>query len=160
MSSTVLSLLVALVSVLTVAVPVLKNAFTPANSSIKVIFQGADSKTLSLFVTNQGTRPGAVRNPVGTLYVGLNMVALTVKPLNSFVPPTVIEPDKSVLLNLFGTRLGGPENVREYKFNKCWIEFDTLDFRGVEYIDRVPVPCDKVEEFMAESPRIEVGGGE
>ena len=42
-SNTVLALLVALISVLTAAVPALKQTFTPKNSSISVTFQGANN---------------------------------------------------------------------------------------------------------------------
>ena len=46
LSSTVLSLLVALVSVLTAAVPVLKDALTPKNSDITATYQGTTKVTV------------------------------------------------------------------------------------------------------------------
>src|SRR5437660_570837 len=46
-SSTVLALLVALISVLTAAAPVLKEALTPKNSDIELSFQGADNNILA-----------------------------------------------------------------------------------------------------------------
>jgi hypothetical protein len=64
MSSTVLSLLVALVSVLTAAIPVVKDAFTPKNALLTATFQGANSDRLSVLFTNQGTRPGSVSSPI------------------------------------------------------------------------------------------------
>jgi hypothetical protein len=60
-SSTVLSLVVALVSVLTVAVPVVIQTLTPKDSNLKFQIAGASEDTLSILVTNSGTRPGFVR---------------------------------------------------------------------------------------------------
>jgi predicted nucleic acid-binding Zn ribbon protein len=66
-SSTVLSLLVALLSVLTVTVPVVKDVFTPKNSNLTYSFQGATKLVATEFVTNTGTRPGIMRYPISLL---------------------------------------------------------------------------------------------
>jgi predicted nucleic acid-binding Zn ribbon protein len=60
LSTTVLSMLVALISVLTALIPVLKDAFTPLNSNLYWSLQGLDDKSLSVLVANQGVRAGSV----------------------------------------------------------------------------------------------------
>lgn len=105
MSNTVLALLVALIAVVTAAVPVFKEAFTPKNSSLAIAFQVANTKALTVLVTNTGIRPGTVSQPMsvhiyektlaplGQIEVPLHIVDQT--DLSSFL----IEPGKSVLLS-------------------------------------------------------------
>ncbi len=59
-SSTVLALLVALISVLTFAIPAIKSVITPKNSNIKFTFQGFGEKSIVYIVSNKGIRPGGV----------------------------------------------------------------------------------------------------
>ena len=63
LSSTVLSLLVALVTVLTAAIPVIKNAFTPEDLRVTAAFQAADAHSVSVMVSNNGIRAGSVHRP-------------------------------------------------------------------------------------------------
>jgi hypothetical protein len=60
-SATVLSLLVALITVLTAAIPVIKDALTPRNSGLTASFQGADPVGVHVLVSNDGIRPGSVK---------------------------------------------------------------------------------------------------
>jgi uncharacterized membrane protein len=60
MSSTVLSLLIALISVLTISVPVVRNALTPKNSNLEYSYQGTASKVITVLVANTGIRTGDV----------------------------------------------------------------------------------------------------
>lgn len=62
-SSTVLALLVALISVLTTSIPIIKNALVGENSDILVIYQNYEKK-LAYFTfigANSGSRPGGIR---------------------------------------------------------------------------------------------------
>jgi hypothetical protein len=59
-SSTVLALLVALVSVLTFLIPILTNLFTPDDSFVEVQYQGSQQNRAYFIATNSGVRPGSV----------------------------------------------------------------------------------------------------
>src|SRR5882724_7238207 len=61
-SSTVLSLLVALVSVLTVAVPVVRNALTPDRSDVRCSVLEWSAGGVTLVVSNRGVRPAILKN--------------------------------------------------------------------------------------------------
>lgn len=63
LSSTILSLLVALVSVLTVAVPVIKNALTPERSAVhcNLVVWNENTGEVVVAVSNKGTRAAVVR---------------------------------------------------------------------------------------------------
>ena len=61
-SSTVLSLLVALVSVLTVAVPVIRNALTPDRSDVRCSLLEWNPSGVTLVVSNRGVRPAVLKN--------------------------------------------------------------------------------------------------
>jgi len=61
-SSTILSLLVALFSVLTVAIPVVRNALTPERSDIHCSLVRWGGAEATLLITNRGSRPAVVRN--------------------------------------------------------------------------------------------------
>lgn len=59
--NTVLTLLVALGSVLAIAIPVIVKAFTPENSLLSFSYQGASENAVSLLATNRGIRPGTIQ---------------------------------------------------------------------------------------------------
>jgi predicted nucleic acid-binding Zn ribbon protein len=60
-SSTVLALLIALISVLSSAVPVFERALTPKDSHLSFAYLGATEDSIGILVSNSGNRPGAVR---------------------------------------------------------------------------------------------------
>ena len=61
-SATMMSLLVALVSVLAAAVPAFKSLLTPVNSDLVFVPQGMTRETVSVLVYNRGIRPGTFRS--------------------------------------------------------------------------------------------------
>jgi hypothetical protein len=68
LSASILALLTALLSVATVAVPVIRDALTPKDSSLAFSLQGEGSPdVISVLVTNSGIRPGTVGG--GVLFV-------------------------------------------------------------------------------------------
>ncbi len=60
MSTSVLSLLVALVSVVALSVPVIKDAIQPKNSQVTLKFQYYNRDAINLIVSNPGNRPGGI----------------------------------------------------------------------------------------------------
>jgi hypothetical protein len=100
-SSTVLSLLVALFGVLTVALPAIKNFVTPNKSSLSFSFQGIYGDTIGILASNNGNRPGTVRSPIEVLIVDTaGKLRFELNLLNSDSGAYVVEPSKSILLNL------------------------------------------------------------
>lgn len=85
MSSSVLALLIALISVLTVAVPIIVVAVHPNKSDLVVAVQDVSSaRTFRLFVSNQGNRPAALGRArfVGTTHSLGNAAGRFTFPLN------------------------------------------------------------------------------
>ena len=62
LSSTMLALIVALVSVLSISIPMLKDNFKPNNSKINILFQSDSFKNLTFIASNSGNRPGGIGN--------------------------------------------------------------------------------------------------
>jgi predicted nucleic acid-binding Zn ribbon protein len=92
-SSTVLSLLVALVSVLTVAIPVIRNALTPDRSDVYCALLTWNTTGATLLVSNRGVRPAVVKN------LRLKSVTSTESKTEivfagDFLDPPILEPGK------------------------------------------------------------------
>lgn len=60
MGSTVLALLVALISVVALAAPIIKEAVSPRDSRLEIFFQGLSQNKAYFMVTNRGDRPGSI----------------------------------------------------------------------------------------------------
>ena len=150
-SSTILSLLIALGSVLTVAVPVLKSALTPLNSNLIFSFQGASERRLGILVTNGGERPGSVRlrgifaiNPADR-----DVLDARVQMIGPEYSAKVIDQGKSELLefsyifNKDDPRYPGslPSKAR------CTLILTWTDFRGNTDATAMDLPCDNLYEF-------------
>ena len=102
LSSTILALLVALGSVLTVAVPVIVTALTPKTSSLSFSNQGAANRVITILASNSGVRPGTVRNHFGLLVMTKTHGAIPIEfSINGFGGgAAIIEPGKTQLLEL------------------------------------------------------------
>jgi hypothetical protein len=96
--------------VLTVAVPVLIDAFTPRNSSLEFAYHGASDRSITVLVTNKGVRPGSVQLPVSFNMLnrtrqakdaipGLNDLPLYLAKLRE-TTSLLVDPSKSVLMEL------------------------------------------------------------
>ena len=60
LSTSVLSLLVALVSVVALSTPIIKDAIQPKNSQVTLKFQYYNRDTINLIMSNPGNRPGGI----------------------------------------------------------------------------------------------------
>ena len=101
MSSTILSLLIALASILTVAVPVVMNAVTPKDSNISISFEGASETNMDILAFNSGTKPGTVRYPIYLTVSVPNQGSARIPldfSLGVVSPAAYIDPNKSSLL--------------------------------------------------------------
>ena len=112
LSRTVLSLLVALVSVLTAALPALKDFLTERNSDLSISFQVADKESLAFLITNRGARPGSISTAVLDIHTPKPWRTLRLEIVRMFSsgvpnprdldprgPAQIIDPGRSLLIN-------------------------------------------------------------
>lgn len=142
MSSTVLSLLVALVAVLGALIPPLKEAFTAKNSSLIFSYQAGDRNQLVVFVSNTGTRAGSLQH----VWIGDSQGSryeLQLEVIGTeFV--TVVAPGQTRLVHL--RRLS--ERVEASRFTKdCYLVFMATNFTGQTDLHKLPLSCDMVKRF-------------
>jgi hypothetical protein len=142
LSATILSLLVALLSVLSTTVPVLKDALTPKNSKLIFSVQGADDKYVSVLASNEGLRAGSVQaagvhvkgKPIGPLFMG--------EPKQ--LAAQIVEAGKSVLID-FHTR---PILEDVGRVEDCAVSVHATNFDGTSAAKLVPVDCSKILLFI------------
>jgi hypothetical protein len=154
-SSTVLSLMVALVSVTTAALPVVRDAMTEKNSDLSFTFQGVNEDVIGILVTNQGARPGTVSYPMYLLEDTFAVVELkVVGDLTNAV--FIVEPGKSMLLQLTGMPGGLLTNLNtgdskapkpQPRNNDCSISIQQSDFKAYRDTKLITMPCDQLRYF-------------
>jgi hypothetical protein len=163
-SSTFLSLMVALFSVLTVAVPVITAALTPKNSDLSFSFQGANARTLGVLVTNQGIRPGSVQYPIGLAVSEKGMSnILGVIPLslvgNGDNAALIVGSAQTLLLNLayenppFTTNNPPLERLDELNKYDCDILLQKTDFNAKKSTteDIGGIDCYNLSDFLTQA---------
>jgi hypothetical protein len=147
-------------SVLTSAVPVIKDWLTPKNSAISVTFQGANKSAITVLVSNSGVRPGTVSQPMsmyiieptlgsGTTSIGQIQVMLRIvdQPNNTAFS---IQPGKSMLLSLsFAALPADSMNVPQFNRAKCLFELRESDFQGERTPWDVAINCSELNEFLS-----------
>jgi hypothetical protein len=140
LSTSVLALLVALVSVLTWAIPLIKDGLTPKNSNLTFSFQGGDGNFLGALVSNQGARPGSVTK-AELRYQGYTVFLeqLGIGPIVNVVPPGT-----SMLLSFRRTGTGSSRSAGD---GTCQLLFGTTDFTGRSSIKSTDVDCPLVQAF-------------
>jgi hypothetical protein len=144
-SNTALSLIVAIIAVLTAGVPIIKSALTPMNSRFSFAVQDVTQDGFSALVSNQGIRPGTLRHDA-TLYIeekGTAMSGTYNASVTNNASEIVVEPGKSTLVNfkfvtpLYGNNVkllldsnsvfAGPDNFNSCKIYLAFTNFDSTD---------------------------------
>ncbi len=159
LSTEVLSLLVALISVLTIAVPVFVNAFAVENSRFAFSFQRSEELAFTVFVSNEGTRPGVMSNyaVVSVKGDGGKHFEVGAGPKDIAVRQvSVVKPGTSELITLYRLHNGVPvtsynsaadeklPDVSLWKNLRCELTFDVTNFDGSDESTAVPVDCAKL----------------
>jgi hypothetical protein len=154
-STTVLSLCVALVSVLTVALPVIKGVVIPANSALTWTVQGATQDTVYVLVSNRGSGPGSVAH--GALY--LDGTPSIILDLAQDLPTVrVIEAGKSELIEyrvrrvLEGVQIKEPES-----YKSCELYMRLTDFRGSVWWGHFNADCVQFTAFLKKQRKSDAG---
>jgi len=145
-SSNILSLLVALIAVLTAAVPVLTKALTPDKSDVRVSIQVLSDQNLSIFVSNTGNRPASLNNIVYfRALVGASYVSSQLGVAGSGMSGAhLLAPGQTELIDLFhenGAYL--PEHA-----SHCSITLEVRDFNGELSYRPLSLDCAKAKVFM------------
>ena len=160
-SSTILSLLVALVGVSSALIPQLQRAFTPQRSELAFRFQSASLKVVSRFVSNGGSRPASVAS--GWLVIGngkrgntSEQVELSLVRSNVPIDAVVVPPGQSELL-FFAVR--STTVLRSFKkYNglslisdaslSCRIGYRFTNFMEPNAITEEPIRCQELSAFV------------
>jgi hypothetical protein len=143
-STTVLSLLVALVSVLTVALPVFKAAVTPKNSALTYTVQGSTEGRIFVLVSNLGNRPGSVAHAALNLD---GVPALIVDLSEAIGAVRIIDAGKTELVeyrfreSIAGARIGDSHRA-------CSLSMRVTDFRGKVWWATFPAECIQFTAFL------------
>lgn len=149
LSSNVLSMMVALVSVLGVVVPVLIQSATPDDAHLIFSVQYATDTELFVIASNQGREPGSVALAHLEVKGGK-----TVELRSSLASPVeVVEPKKSVLMRfhkfMVDDKRVGPEFVLEAPRGAlCHVSFDATTFHGVHRRPVIERPCANYAPFV------------
>jgi hypothetical protein len=166
-SNTVLSLLVALFSVLTVALPAITTFITPKNSNLIFSFQVGTGNTISVLVTNTGIRPGAVHylraksEDAPTIFPYITGQPSTVASVGNTDKSEasgtarVIEAGKSELISFymlvdFTTAL----NKMIASSKQCILELAGTDFLGATTSKQVTIECKLLDQSLGPPPRV------
>jgi hypothetical protein len=159
--NTFLALLVALISVLTTAIPVIVGLFTTKNSHLEFSFQGATEDSISVLISNLGSRPGSVGS----------FIFLTIPPKGAVVPLTfvgakqtaafLIEPGKSKMLQLTydkGNKLTSYftwKEVMDLAYNvPCTINIFATDFQARSGAAPLQPACKDIKLFLTAVARV------
>ena len=157
--NTLLSLMVALFAVLTVAVPIINDALTAKNSEISLSFQGASTEGVGVLVTNSGVRPGIVHAPAILNIIQNGKGVINIPLLGQLA--TIIEPAKSTLLGFglpgdsgpAGTTLSsvfGQTNglIVDLESASCTLIVETSDFRSQGAKNKITVTCTELQSLL------------
>jgi hypothetical protein len=151
-SSTILSLLVALVSVTTAFVPMVLAALTSKNSSIASSFQSSDVTGVTVLAHNSGTRPGTIRNAIISVS-DYGSAPLTSKHGRS----EILEPGTTKLVDLFSAADDnfpdvpkGDKSTFQGSFGKrkCSLAILGADFHGKPTKDLFDIECAPLVDFF------------
>lgn len=148
-STNLLSMSVALVSVLGVVVPILIESATPDDSKLIFSLQYATGSELFVIVTNQGKEPGTVATASLRLKDGKSVQLRS----SEAAPVQVIEPKKAILLRFHKFIVDGKRVAPEYLFDApndktCILSFDSTSFRGDRTSPVIEHRCGEFAPFV------------
>jgi predicted nucleic acid-binding Zn ribbon protein len=148
-STNLLSMSVALVSVLGVVVPILIESAKVDDSQLIFSLQHATNSELFVIATNKGKEPGTVATATLRVKGGETVVLRS----SERAPVMVVEPKKSILLRfhkfiLDGKRVTPGLLVAASKDQTCGLSFDATSFQGNRSTSVIEHPCSKFEPFI------------
>lgn len=133
LSSTILSLLVALVSVLAFAGPILKELFIPKNSHVILSFSETVGDTMHVVASNTGNRPGAFGSGQLEIHYGDGRVVVVPlgEPSKATQGPTIFGPGESKAIRLVAEQKLSSLSLAPPDANDhCVIRLWAVEFNG------------------------------
>lgn len=140
----ILSLLVALISVTTVAVPILIEELTPQKSAISITYLSSEVHLVSVLAVNTGTRPGVISGAAliieGKKYT-INLIRgpVIIKPgdtVKLVLQTNAVTATYYAALGLASTADGHPT-----KSSNCEVDLQTVSFRGKKELRKFVEKC-------------------
>jgi hypothetical protein len=152
LSNTVLALLIALFSVLTTAVPVIINTFTPRDSRLVFSFPIADETRIVLLVSNNGIRPGMVQD---ILLKTFNAGSVFLRPIAADQHALyMVEPTKSNLFEFPRPKESDwTGKTPLIKYRQCEITVSYITFTG--HRETELFECPKGTKYFLNDPSLE-----
>jgi hypothetical protein len=145
-STTALSLIVALVSVLTVALPVMKDVITPKNSYLTYTVQGSTQNSVYVLISNLGSRPGSITS--AALYLDDNPAIILDLP-EGIAALQMIGPGMSELVEYHFRRVIEGARIEDAKsYRVCELYMRITDFRGQVWWAHFPAECIQFTAFL------------
>jgi hypothetical protein len=148
-STNLLSLSVALVSVLGVVVPILIESATRDDSWLVFSLQHVTDTELFVIATNQGKEPGTVATASLRLKDGKSVQLRS----SERSPVEVVDPKKSILLRFHKFILDGRRVPPEVPFDApadqvCTLSLDTTSFQANRTAPTIERPCSAFAPFV------------
>jgi hypothetical protein len=143
-SATILSLLIALISVATALLPVIKTTFFEVkNSQITISPQRFARNELSAFISNVGTRPGVIGSS-GIVEVTTKSGVSHIYHFDALTMPdvVVVPQGTSVLMKFMWSNADRPEISSNNR--SCYLTVSVTSFDGVDSFPRIPFSCAKL----------------
>jgi len=139
-SSTILSLLVALVSVTTTAVPILIHAATANRSDVKISTPNYANGFITSFVSNAGDRPAIVA-AIGMLFIDKKSNREGILPFyrEEEEVGAMVQPAGAVLLHLQFAHPGS--DLGQIEPESCRLSFIVTNFDGTTRMTEQPIAC-------------------
>jgi hypothetical protein len=141
LSTEVLALLVALISIATAGTPIILNALTPRESQLHFSVASVGAGYVSMFVTNSGARPGLVWGQARISVQGEKGMRVSFPGFPS--TDTVIPPETSALIRFQPS----PGDLPFYGWDGdriCSVAITTTNFDGEDNSVEVPFDCRKM----------------
>lgn len=154
LSSTVLALLIALISVTTAALPAIKDFLTPKNSSLSFSYTGATEDYIGVLVSNSGIRPGTLKS-ASLAREGFPLIPLHIVGL-AFNATEIINAGANRQVNFYARRNPMHLDTEAMTKNKvCNIEIKFKEFLGKSSTQNVSANCDELFELIAKASKLD-----
>jgi hypothetical protein len=136
----------------------MRDIFVAKNSNITATLQGIAVNTLSILATNQGARPGTVTAIWFMVDSGSKSGMARLRMVGSdfhYLPAIIIEPDKSVLINVSADPNQALEtSILDEKTATCAVTVVQSSFKGEPNAPRLRLPCRAVQLFYGIAPEL------
>ncbi len=149
-SSSILALLVALVSVTSFTIPIIKKSLIVEDSNILLSFQFSRENEICIIATNNGSKSGSIAN--SELIIRKNQKNIGKYPLRisgessgeAFISPGISKQLKLYIINEERNRI----EKEDIDLLSCMLDITSIKYSGEEDNKHIPLNCHKLGRFM------------